>query len=84
MKLKPQSSSEPSWLDPSRDRKSPFTDAELVALVDDFIAGMADTKICQDLIAELGQRQARAVVKKHLAAQDVNSLFNSQPHGALH
>lgn len=77
-------SSEPSWLDPRNDRKKPFTEAELDSLVDDFISSMADTDTWQALVAELGERQAREVAKKRLAAQDANSLLNWQPGGPLH
>jgi len=84
MKDKTQSSAEPSWLDPRNDRKRPFTDAELDVLADDFIARMADTQAWQDLVAEVGEQQAREVVKQRLAAQDTNSLINWQPEGPLH
>jgi hypothetical protein len=84
MKEKTQTSSEPSWLDPRNDRKTPFADAELDVLADDFIARMADTQAWQDLVAEVGEQQAREVVKQRLAAQDANSLINWQPDGPLH
>jgi len=84
MKDETQASSEPSWLDPRNDRKTPFTDAELDVLADDFIARMADTRAWQDLVAEVGEQQAREVVKRRLAAQDANSLINWQPDGPLH
>ncbi|MGC2395855.1 MAG: hypothetical protein WA579_07650 [Rhodomicrobium sp.] len=77
-------SSEPSWLDPRNDRKTPFTDAELETLADDFIATIADTPAWQNLVAEVGERQAREVAKKRLAAQDANSLLNWRPDGSLH
>ena len=84
MKKKTQTSSEPSWLDPHNDRKTPFTDAELDILADDFIARMADTQAWQDLVAAGGEQQAKAVVKQRLSAQDANSLINWQPDGPLH
>jgi hypothetical protein len=84
MPKKRETSSEPSWLDPRNDRKTPFTDAELDTLADDFIATMADTSAWQDLVAKVGERQAREVVKERLAAQDANSLLNWQPDGPLH
>ena len=84
MKEKTQTSSEPSWHDPCNDRKMPFTDAELDDLVEYFIAGMADTQAWQDLVAEVGDQQAREVVKLRLAAQDANGLVNWQPDGPLH
>ena len=84
MKEKEQTSSEPAWLDPRNDRKTPFSDAELDVLADDFIARMADTKAWRDLVADLGEPKARDVVKQRLAAQDANSLINWQPGGPLH
>ena len=84
MKEKKQTSCEPSWLDPRNDRKTPFTDAELDVLADDFIARMADTKAWQDLVAEVGEQQAKVVLKQRLATQDANSLINWQPDGPLH
>jgi hypothetical protein len=84
MKEKKQTSAEPPWLDPRNDRKTPFTDAELDVLADDFIARMADTKAWQDLVADMGERQARDVVKQRLAAQDANSVINWQPDGRVH
>ena len=83
MKEKKQTSSEPSWLDPRNDRKTPFSDAELDVLADDFIARMADTQAWQDLVAEVGEQRARDVVKQRLAAQDPNSLINWEPDGPL-
>ena len=77
-------SSEPSWLDPRNDRKTPFSDAELDLLANDFIAGMADTQAWQTLVAEYGEEQARKVLKERLAAQDANSLINWRPVGPRH
>ena len=84
MTKKPQTSSEPAWLDPRNDRKTPFTDSELNVLADDFIARMADTRAWLDLVAKVGKQQARDVVKQRLAAQDANSLINWKPGGPLH
>ncbi len=84
MQKKKETSSKPSWLDTRNDRKTPFTDAELDALADDFIAAMADVPGWQALVAEVGEQQAREVAKQRLAAQDANSLLNWQPEGPLH
>ena len=51
-------STEPSWLDPRNDRKTPLTDAELDVPADDFIARVADTHASQDLFAEVGEQRA--------------------------
>jgi hypothetical protein len=84
MKEETRTSSKTSWLDPRNDRKAPFTDAELDVLADDFIARMADTQAWQDLVAKVGQQQAKEVLKQRLATQDSNSLIGWQPDGPLH
>ena len=84
MKDKPPDGSEPDWLDPRNDRKTPYTDAELDVFADDFIARMSDTMAWKDLVAEVGLPKARDVLKLRLAAQDANSLINWQPGGPLH
>ena len=43
MEDEPSKSSELAWLDPSNDRKTPYSDAELDRLTDDQIAMLADT-----------------------------------------
>ena len=84
MKDKTPTSDQPSWLDPRHDRRTPFTDAELDILADDFIARMADTQAWKELVAEVGEPKARDVLKQRLAAQDANSLINWQLGGSLH
>ena len=51
--------SEPAWLDPRNDRKTPYTDSELDRLPDDQIAMMADTAAWRDLGAEVGKQRAK-------------------------
>ena len=84
MDEKRPSTSEPPWLDPRNDRKTPYSDAELDMLTGDLILGLADTMAWQDLVAEVGEQQARQVVRQRLAAQDENSLINWLPVGPLH
>ena len=77
-------SSEPSWLDPSNDRKTPYSDAEIDRLTDDQIAMLADTPAWRNLVAEVGTQQARDIVKLRLAGRDPNSLVDWQPIGPGH
>jgi hypothetical protein len=84
MKEKPSTSDELSWLDPSNDRKTPYSDAELGRLTDDQIAMLADTPAWRNLVAEVGAPRAREVVKQRLAGRDPNSLINWQPGGPMH
>lgn len=75
---------EPAWLDRSNDRKTPYSEAELKVLVEDFVARMADTQAWQKLVAEVGEARARQILKERLAAQDPNNLVNWEPDGLLH
>jgi hypothetical protein len=84
MKDKTQAASEPDWLDPRNDRKTPYSDAELEVLADDFIARMSDTTAWKSLVAEVGEQQAKQVLKERLAAQDANSLIHWHPTGPSH
>ena len=77
-------SSEPAWLDPSNDRKTPYSDAELDRLTDDQIAMLADTPAWRRLVADVGSQRANEIVKLRLASRDPNSLVNWQPDGPLH
>ena len=77
-------SSEPSWLDPSNDRKTPYSDAELDRLADDQIAMLADTPAWRSLVAGVGSQRAREIVKLRLAGRDPNSMVNWQPSGPGH
>ena len=82
MEDEPSKSSELAWLDPSNDRKTPYSDAELDRLTDDQIALLADTPAWRDLVAEVGR--AREIVKLRLAGRDPNSLVNWLRSGLGH
>jgi hypothetical protein len=84
MEDEPTKSSEPSWLDPSNDRKTPYSDTELDRLTDDQIAMLADTPAWRNLVADVGTHRAREIVKARLAGRDPNSLVNWQPSGPGH
>lgn len=77
-------SSEPSWLDPRNDRKTPYSDAELDRLSDDQIAMLADTPACRNLVANVGKQRTRKTAKERLASRDPNSLVNWRPGGPAH
>ena len=84
MEDKSSKSSEPPWLDPRNDRKTPYSDAELDRLTDDSIRGMADTAAWRDLVADVGRQRAGEILKMRLASRDPNSLINWQPGGPMH
>ena len=74
----------PDWVDPANDRKTPYTEAELDMLAADFIAMNGDTPAWRVLVAEVGEQEAMAEVKKRLAARDPRNLINWNPIGAKH
>ena len=84
MEDEPSKSSEPAWLDPNNDRKTPYSDAELDRLTDDQIVVLADTPAWRKLVADVGSRRAREFVKLRFASRDPNSLVNWQPSGPGH
>lgn len=84
MEDEPSKSSEPSWLDASNDRKTPYSDAEIDRLTDDQIALLADTPAWRNLVADVGTQRAREIVKSPLAGRDPNNLVNWQPIGPGH
>jgi hypothetical protein len=84
MREKTLTADEPSWPDPRNDRKTPYSDAELDRLTDDQIAMLADTPAWRSLVADVGTRRAREIVKLRLAGRDPKSLVNWQPSGPGH
>ncbi|NVM23422.1 MAG: hypothetical protein HWN68_16765 [Desulfobacterales bacterium] len=48
------SSTEPAWLDPKNDRKTPYTEEELELFADGFVNGMGDVGAWQEMIREVG------------------------------
>lgn len=84
MTSKAHDTSEPEWLNPVNDRRTPFTDAELDRLASDFLAMNRDVAVWKALIAKFGELEALAVVKQRLAARDSNSLINWRPSRSNH
>ena len=84
MASKAQDASEPDWLNPANDRKTPLTDAELDRLASDFLAMNRDVAVWKAVIARVGELEALAVVKQRLAARDPKSLINWRPSGSMH
>ena len=84
MPPKTRPGSEPDWLNPANDRRTPYSDAALDMLAADFIAMYRDTTAWRNLVAEVGEQEAATVVKQRLAAQDPLSLLNWKPVGTKH
>ncbi len=72
---------EPKWLDPSNDRKKPHTDEQLDLFVEDFIANAGDVQAWTDLVKDVGEPDARRILKERFVAQDPFNLANWDPFG---
>ena len=72
---------EPEWINPSNERKTPYTDEELDLFVLDFIANMADTPAWKALVDDVGDEKARQILKERFLAQDDRNLINWDPAG---
>jgi hypothetical protein len=77
-------SDEPAWIDPSNDRKTPYTDEELEQFVTDFVANMADVQAWNDLIKDVGETKARQILKEQFMARDDKNLVNWDPDSSAH
>ncbi len=72
---------EPAWLDPASDRKTPYTEEELELFVDGAISNMDDVEAWNNLVAELGEKKAREILKERFRKMDEKSLSNMEPMG---
>jgi len=46
---------EPDWLDPRNDRKTPYSEQELELLVDGFVSSMGDVAAWNQMVEEVGK-----------------------------
>jgi hypothetical protein len=72
---------EPEWLNPSKDRKVPYTDEQIELFVSEFIENNSDVQAWIDLVQDVGDAQARQILKERFLAQDEHSLVNWTPFG---
>lgn len=70
MSRKVRPASEPDWLNPANERKTPYSEAELDVLVADFIAMNRDVAVWRSLIDAVGEQEATAVARQRLTARD--------------
>lgn len=63
----------PSWMDASSDRTTPYTEKELDDLVDGALNGIQDTTAWQDLVDQVGEAGAAAILRSRLIMRDENA-----------
>lgn len=73
---------EPDWLDPSNDRKAPYTEEELELFVDGYIKSNEEKWI--SLVIDVGEHKAREMIKDGFRKIDERSVANMDIDGHLH
>ena len=75
-------STEPEWLDPRNDRKTPYLEQELDLLVEGFVSSMGDVAAWKQMVEEVGEARAREVLREGFRRMDPNGPFrHKQPLG---
>lgn len=75
---------EPAWLNPANDRKTPYTEEELMEFAEGFMESMSDTSALMNLVAESGKDKALDIIKQKFKEQDENNLENIEIKGSKH
>jgi hypothetical protein len=75
---------EPDWLDPSNDRKTPYTEEELKEFAQGFVESMGDTDAVKNLIQQEGMENARKIIKARFKKNDKYNLDNLDSGAASH
>jgi hypothetical protein len=76
------SDKEPDWMNPANDRKTPYTEEEIDAFVEDFIIGL-DEQEWFSITSEHGEAKARKKIRTAFVNMDENSLVNMSPKGSI-
>jgi len=75
---------EPDWLDPSNDRKTPYTQEELREFAQGFMESMGDTATVKELIQREGRERAEKIVESQFMKKDKYNLNNLSPDATSH
>jgi len=75
---------EPDWLDPSNDRKTPYTEEELSEFAQGFMESMDDTAAVKKLIQQEGRENAEKMIKEQFKKKDKYNLDNLGPDETSH
>ncbi len=69
---------EPDWLDPRNDRKTPYSEQELELFVEGFISSMGDVADWNQMVKEIGEFKAREVLKEGFRRMDPNGPISDK------
>ena len=76
------SDNEPDWINPANDRKTPYTEEEIDAFVEDFILGLDDHEWLS-MTSQYGEQKTREIIRTACVKRDVNNLANMTPKGSI-
>ena len=69
---------EPDWLDPRNDRKTPYSEQELELFVEGFVSSIGDVAAWKQMVEEVGEVKAREVLKEGFRRMDPNGPFRDK------
>ncbi len=73
---------EPDWLNPKNDRKTPYTDQEIKTFSEDFIRGLS-VQEWSAMKSKYGEKSARERIKAGFVTMDEKNLKNIKPEGSM-
>ena len=76
------SDNEPDWINPANDRKTPYTEEEIDAFVEDYILGLDDHEWLS-MSSQYGEQKTREIIRAAFVKRDVNNLANMTPKGSI-
>jgi hypothetical protein len=76
------SAKEPDWMNPANDRKTPYTEEEINAFIDDFILGLEDQEWLS-MKSEYGEKKAKEIIRAAIVKMDERNLVNLIPKGSV-
>lgn len=76
------SAKEPDWMNPANDRKTPFTEEEIDAFVEDFILGLDDQEWLS-MKSVYSEKKARERIRAAIVKMEESNLINLTPKGSV-
>ena len=69
---------DPDWLDPRKDRKTPYSEQELELFAEGFVSSMGDVADWNQMVKEIGKIKAREVLKEGFRRMAPNGSLRGQ------
>ena len=76
------SDKKPDWMNPANDIKTPYTEEEIDAFVEDFILGLDDHEWLS-MTSQYGEQKTREIIRTAFVKRDENNLANMTPKGSI-